>query len=200
MMSSTPTQEGNNVSQTTVDADGNVVTTTIEGRKAFVNFERSISVKPYETAKASCHLQVDLPEQIDESVDLNSYFKQAFSVAKANVFQQLGLDYEVDEVNLVVIEKLERELGAEVVEGPKPKKATARKSAPSKRGGKPSDEQIEAAWEDLQANPDGWFDNRSDKRNPKAPDFKAKNNNKNIEGGFALWLDSMPSWFDEPPI
>ena len=186
------------MSQTTVDADGNVVTTTIEGRKAFVTFERAIQPKQFETAKASAMLQVDLTEDPQQDI---AAAKEAFAKAKTTVFEQLGLSYEVDEVNLVVIEKLERELGAEVVEGPKPKKATARKAAPSRRSsGKPSDEQIEEAWQDLQANPDGWFDNRSDKRNPKAPDFKAKNNNKNIEGGFALWLDSMPSWFDEPPI
>jgi len=190
------------VSQTTVDADGGIVSVTHEDRKAFVNFERSIKVRDYETAKASCHVQVDLEPTLPEgeTLNLNAQIKEAYAVAKTNVFEQLGISYEVDEVNLVVIEKLERELGAEVVEGPKPKKATARKAAPSKRGGKPSDEQIEEAWADLENNPEGWFDNRSDKRNPKAPDFKAKNNNKNVEGGFALWLDSAPDWFDEPPI
>ncbi len=192
----------------TLDADGGLVSTTIEDRKAFVNFERSISVKPYETAKASCHVQVDLDAtavQGDEEPSLNASIKEAYAVAKTAVFEQLGLSYEVDEVSLVVVEKLERELGAEVVEGEKPRKATARKAAPSnpsrkRAGGKPTDKQIEDAWEDLSNDPDGWFDNRSDKRNPKAPDFKAKNNNKNVESGFALWLDSAPDWFDEPPL
>ena len=180
--------------------DGAVLTETIEDRKAFVNFERSIQVKPYETAKASAHVQVDLGSDGD-ALTLPAALKEAYAVAKTAVFEQLGLSYEVDEVNLVVIEKLERELGAEVVEGAKPRKATARKAAPSRKSsGKPSDEQIEEAWADLENNPDGWFDNRSDKRNPKAPDFKAKNNNKAVEGGFALWLDSAPDWFDEPPI
>ena len=44
------------------------------------------------------------------------------------------------------------------------------------------------------SNREGWFDNRVDKKNPKGPDFKSKNTNKAMGGGFALWLDSAPEW------
>ncbi|KAL2321390.1 hypothetical protein Fmac_030359 [Flemingia macrophylla] len=44
------------------------------------------------------------------------------------------------------------------------------------------------SWNDLVQNPSKWWDNRSDKRNHKAPDFKHKENGK------ALWLDNSPSW------
>jgi len=33
-----------------------------------------------------------------------------------------------------------------------------------------------------------WWDNREGKRNPKAPDFKHK------DDGRALWLNSAPDW------
>ncbi|GLU10202.1 hypothetical protein SLE2022_270220 [Rubroshorea leprosula] len=43
-------------------------------------------------------------------------------------------------------------------------------------------------WRDLVENPDKWWDNRLDKKNLKAPDFKHK------ETGEALWLNSSPAW------
>ncbi|PRQ29990.1 putative primosome PriB/single-strand DNA-binding protein [Rosa chinensis] len=44
------------------------------------------------------------------------------------------------------------------------------------------------SWKDLVENPDKWWDNRLQKRNAKAPDFKHK------ETGEALWLNSSPAW------
>ncbi|KAK9097411.1 hypothetical protein Sjap_022908 [Stephania japonica] len=46
----------------------------------------------------------------------------------------------------------------------------------------------EQSWNDLLDNPNKWWDNRSDKRNARAPDFKHK------ETGKGLWLDSSPIW------
>jgi len=47
----------------------------------------------------------------------------------------------------------------------------------------------EQKWMDFFAEPSGYWDNRFNKRNPRAPDFKAK------DGDAALWLDSR----DTPP-
>ncbi|XP_022888597.1 protein OSB2, chloroplastic-like [Olea europaea var. sylvestris] len=44
------------------------------------------------------------------------------------------------------------------------------------------------SWKSLVENPDKWWDNRSNKRNPKQPDFKHK------ETGEVLWLNSSPDW------
>ncbi|KAK7290409.1 hypothetical protein RIF29_04812 [Crotalaria pallida] len=44
------------------------------------------------------------------------------------------------------------------------------------------------SWNDLLENPDKWWDNRSNKKNVKAPDFKHK------ETGEVLWLNRSPSW------
>ncbi|VVB12333.1 unnamed protein product [Arabis nemorensis] len=46
----------------------------------------------------------------------------------------------------------------------------------------------EESWKELVQNPDKWWDNRVDKRNAKAPDFKHK------ETGEALWLNESPTW------
>lgn len=45
-----------------------------------------------------------------------------------------------------------------------------------------------STWKNLIENPDKWWDNRANKRNPKGPDFKHK------ETGEALWLSSSPAW------
>ncbi|XP_020870883.1 protein OSB4, chloroplastic isoform X2 [Arabidopsis lyrata subsp. lyrata] len=53
----------------------------------------------------------------------------------------------------------------------------------------------EESWKDLVENMNKWWDNRLDKRHPKAPDFKHK------ETGVGLWLSDSPSWVLEklPP-
>ena len=78
--------------------------------------------------------------------------------------------------------------------------ASSRVAAPA--GGDPTD-----AFLDVLMQPHEWWDNRLDKRNPKAPDFKAKNTNKNWAksgvdqngnpGPEALWLRDAPAPFEE---
>ncbi|KAK6126198.1 hypothetical protein DH2020_040079 [Rehmannia glutinosa] len=53
----------------------------------------------------------------------------------------------------------------------------------SKKVGKGED-----SWKNLVENPNKWWDNRLDKRNPRAPDFKHK------ETGEGLWLSDTPDW------
>ncbi|PON68629.1 Single-stranded DNA-binding protein [Parasponia andersonii] len=43
-------------------------------------------------------------------------------------------------------------------------------------------------WNDLLKNPNKWWDNRVDKRNERAPDFKHKETNE------VLWLSNSPTW------
>ena len=78
--------------------------------------------------------------------------------------------------------------------------ASSRVAAPA--GGDPTD-----AFLDVLMQPHEWWDNRLDKRNPKAPDFKAKNTNKNWAksgvdqngnpGPEDLWLRDAPAPFEE---
>lgn len=44
------------------------------------------------------------------------------------------------------------------------------------------------SWKDLVENSGKWWDNRSNKKNPKAPDFKHK------DLGTGLWLSDLPAW------
>ena len=64
----------------------------------------------------------------------------------------------------------------------------------------PPESPKDALWRSaLIDNPGEWWDNRTDKRNPKAPDFKAKNNGPKVDGQpAALWIDSKdkPDWVD----
>lgn len=46
----------------------------------------------------------------------------------------------------------------------------------------------EKLWQAYFAKPDEWWDNRQNKKNPRGPDFKHKNNDE------ALWIWSSPSW------
>jgi len=92
---------------------------------------------------------------------------------------------------------------------PKPV-AQTRASAKSSEGSKavPATGEGNAydAYLDVLANPDGWFDNRKDKKNPKAPDFKAKTTNpywgeadsyNGQPSPLALWLRDAPEGFME---
>ncbi|KAG2427729.1 hypothetical protein HXX76_012054 [Chlamydomonas incerta] len=51
-----------------------------------------------------------------------------------------------------------------------------------------------ANWEQLRSNPDEWYDNRTRKTNPKAPDFVRKD-----DRAVALWIDGrdVPTWVEE---
>ncbi|XP_017254727.1 protein OSB4, chloroplastic isoform X1 [Daucus carota subsp. sativus] len=56
--------------------------------------------------------------------------------------------------------------------------------APLQKGKKADDD----SWKDLLENSEKWWDNRLNKKNPKAPDFKHK------DLGTALWLSDTPAW------
>lgn len=58
-------------------------------------------------------------------------------------------------------------------------------------GAADGDPQVAALWQEFFADPSKFWDNRADKRNPRAPDFKNKDN-----GDKALWLNDKknPSW------
>ena len=87
----------------------------------------------------------------------------------------------VDEAS-VVQERLERTFGpVEIVTGdeakpynaPKPVAAPRSDAAPKNK---------RALWEELESNPERWFDNRETKKHPQGPDFKRK------QTGEGLWL------------
>lgn len=169
---------------------------TIEGPRVTVGFERSVRVREYENATASIYVQVPTAPgdfvAADGSVDKQAIIdaaKPVFFAAKSLIFEQLGLPSEVTP-ELVVQEILERALGAVEVtsrQGEAIAEATnlANASAipPANKGPAVNAPSNDAErWAELSVNPSKYFDNREDKRNPKAPDFKRKGT------GEGLWL------------
>lgn len=162
---------------------------TVSAPKVTYGFERSVQVRPYESAKASIFVQTDVTLDADGSVALGSYqeaAKRAAYEAKTAVYDSLKISYEV--IDGWVLELLDKTLGpVEVLhEGsatPKPKAFSGSKKGASWGDNPPSDK--DGLIEELIAHPERFFDNRQDKRNPKAPDYKRK------ISGDGIWTDKL---------
>jgi hypothetical protein len=155
----------------TTDEDGNISEVTLRSPKVIISYSRKLQSAPFEMMEASAIVEVDLDLEADEK-ERSAATLEAYAFAKVSVCEQLGLNYEIDAKTLIVRETLERHTGATE------KVAT---TPTGKKAGGPPDEA--ALWSEVMAQPDRWFDNRTDKRNPKAPDFKRKGT------GEGLWLD-----------
>lgn len=151
-----------------------------------VGYERSISVRPYETAKASIFVQADVVGTwsedglfVPDKGAVSEAAKAAFFEAKVAVLSQLNLKFEVTQEQ-IVLEMLDKHLGPiDIVAEPTHVTRTPPMAAPASAA-KSSKADKEA---DLLANPAKWWDNRVGKTNPKAPDFKHK------DSGEGIWLD-----------
>jgi hypothetical protein len=77
--------------------------------KGIVGFRRVIQVRPYETAEAKVDLEVQLDLGVD-GTEVIAALNDAFFQAKAVVFDQLGIDFELGE-NGVAVELLRKEFG-----------------------------------------------------------------------------------------
>ena len=172
---------------------------TVEGPKVTIAFERSVQVRDYESAKASIYLTVPtspedlIGDQAEVLTRLADKIKPTFAVAKATVFEQLGIPAQVDPTDLVVKELLERALGAVEVTPAQEQVAieAAGQSAvsanppvqTSRGGGTPAPTTKQGLWEEVANEPKKWFDNRTSKKSAAGPDFKRKYT------GETLWLD-----------
>ncbi len=163
----------------------------VESPKVTVSFERKVQVREYESATASIHVQAPTSplsgDAVEDKTMITEAVKYAFFQAKTAVFEQLGITFEVTQEN-VVLERLEKVLSVTEVTSNAPAAAPS-KSTPS-QAGKTKDKAD--AWANLAASPKTWWDNREGKRNARAPDFKPKDDNPQIEKGVGLWLDASP--------
>lgn len=180
------------------DADGNVVTVTKAPTRVFVDFTRTVNLGDYNSAKASVNFECVVPLDASDE-DLADSVRSGFLVAKTAVFEQLGLQYNLDTEFFIARENLEAAgLGAvevsQVQEQAAVQAATTR--AANTPAAKTSDKNVARAnlldaiageWD--KNGPKGWFDNRENKRSPKAPDFKARTTNRAVEANTALWID-----------
>jgi len=167
-----------------------------------VTFSRKVSVRPYETADASIAVQFQIPTSgtaDEQRTQLLGNARAAFFAAKAIVFEELGLEFSVEEGG-VIREVLAKALGrvTEVAANDSfPEFAPTLQIVPSVVASATmtaapfaADTQDKAertankrwATARILSNPEEWWDNRDNKRNPKAPDYKHK------DTGMGVWL------------
>ena len=160
--------------------------TILEPQKVTIFFGRKSPREQYGSAEASIHLQV--PTELgDDSDTLAAKIVETFAAAKLEVYKQLAIDTNVDPLTNVVIETASRVLGATPVSTPsaQPTEAFVPNTAYESMS-KPDQKAFCKA--DVAANPNDWFDNTQDKRNPKAPDYKSKRTNTRVPDGTGFWL------------
>jgi hypothetical protein len=169
-----------------------------------VSFSRKVSVRQYESAEASIFVQFDIPTDgtpDEQRTQLIANARAAFFAAKALVFEELGLEFSVSDSG-VIHEVVQKNFGrvTEVVNEPNPFPSAPQQVAitesPAPAGEVGANPPYAADTQDKQerienkkwavariaTNPDEWWDNRNSKRNPKAPDYKHKQN------GMGVWL------------
>jgi len=171
-----------------------------------VVFERTVKVRDYESAKAGVFIQFDINGGGDQLV---AAISEAFFQAKAVVFDELGIEFNVD-AGGVVRELIDAKFGkvTEVTAAP-PVLTAARPVAvaappapvaatPTVDDGQPpynpatqdkSEKAANARWAKAryQSHPDEFWDNAEAKASgrfsPKSPDFKHK------DTGIGVWAD-----------
>lgn len=168
-----------------------------------VSFSRKVQVRDYESAEASIWLSFDLtrPDGMDDdeyTSHVMSLARDAFFSAKGLVYEELGLEFSVSE-NGIIQESLKRHFG-NVTEV---KNSGPTYGGPAPAAPVPSGEEVgpvpphnaettdkaekaaNKAWALARwsTHPNEFWDNRTSKRSPKAPDLKHK------DTGLPVWLN-----------
>jgi hypothetical protein len=166
-----------------VDADGSVIQATYASPRITVSFSRKVNLGNYESAEAYVAVQSDVAIDASDEDKVNAV-KSAFLLARASAYEQLGIKFNVDDAT-VVQERLERVFGpVEVVEErPNYTEVDIPQPPTAPRSDTAAPKSKKALWEELASNPERWYDNRVNKKNPKGPDFKRK------ATGEGLWLE-----------
>lgn len=181
-----------------------------------VGFSRKIQPKQYEGAEAQVFIQVNTDLDADLA-DVTQALATAFQAAKATVFDQLGVPYEVDD-NFNIVETTAKP--EQIVEDAVVRRFPGTQKAPQAQADEPYEAAPEAApqaddgdaappydpettdrderyansrWglERFKTHPDEFWDNRGDKRSgkrgPTFPDFKHK------ATGMPVWIPKKRS-------
>lgn len=168
-----------------------------------VTFSRKVSVRQYESAEASIFVQFEIPTEgspEQQRAELLANARAAYFSAKALVFQELGLEFTVGEDGVIrevlqknfgkVTEVTPNELANVAMDSQTSSTPFAEPTATEPNAPYPTDTQdknernANKKWAvaRIASHPDEWWDNRTNKRNPKAPDYKHK------ETGMGVWL------------
>lgn len=166
--------------ETTVDGKGETVSSTWAAPRITVSFERKVNLGNYESASVFVSMQVDNPIESDE--DRIAAINNAFLLVRSSAYEQLGIQFSIDDA-MIVQEKVERVFGPVTVvdKSEHGAETTYKQSAPRSDTVAPKTKR--ALWEELESNPEKWYDNRDNKTNPKSPDFKRK------ATGEGLWIE-----------
>jgi len=160
-----------------VDPEGGIVNATYSAPRVIVSYSRKISegLPQYESAEAFCSVQADVA--LDGS-DTTEAITEAFATAKGAVLKQLNLKSELTDDG-IVNEIVTAFNGTVQSSKPAQRKAS---TPPRSTGSTGAKKTAESLWQELESDPAKWFDNRNDKRNSAAPDFKRAGT------GEGLWL------------
>lgn len=166
--------------KSTLTADGQVGEQTFETPNITLGYSKKVSDGNYGGAEASLYYQIEVPLGATEA-EKASLIEHGYTLVRNLVNKQVGAPMEQVTVARAPQTpneaRIAEDLGGEIVSINERKKTAApRKKIADKR----------VLWENLQANPGDWWDNRMDKRNPLAPDFKHK------KSGEGLWLSDKP--------
>lgn len=160
---------------TTYNEQNDPIAETISTNTITVQYGRKMGRENYGNEEAGIFCQVDVLEEDDLS-DIEQKVRSTFAFAKTLVLSELGVESSETDGGIV------RDVGGSDV---------AAKPAAKPRALPKGDDKV-AAWQDVIDNPSSWFDNRTDKKNPKGPDFKGKNNGQ--FAGVGLWLSDAPAF------
>lgn len=171
----------------TFDADGDLISTEIKPATWTISYQHKVprhgGFGAGEEFGIFAQVEVDPSDDLD---DIENKIKSYAAFVKATVFQQLGLTYASDEAT-GVITCLEVEAEKASKAAPKSQSGGGARKAAGKPAGSGGPKRDAAEmWAEYEQDPDRWWDNRVNKRNPKGPDFKHK------DTGEGLWLDSAP--------
>jgi len=181
-------------------------------RKLTMSYSRTVQVTQYEPATVSATMEADLPENctVEQAMEI---YENEMMLVKAAVLSQQNLPFELSDNERMIQEVFgatqpvsqfntapPAQLPPPTVQpqeagGFAPPPAAAAQPGAVRRTKNPGGDDL-AYWDMLVANPGAFWDNRSGKTNPQAPDFKLKvDRNATPEekkAAKALWLNACP--------
>lgn len=168
---------------TTVDNDGDVVSTSVGTNNVTVSFAKKHGRENYGNEELFTSMQLDVDTD-EPATEIEGRIKGAIAFLKTIVYEQFGVDSTVSESGVVNDVPQPEKQKAKSGGGGKP---ASTPKTPS--GDAPSKDEL---WLMLAEDQSLFYDNReskeSGKYSAKSPDFKHK------DSGAGLWLDKAPAF------
>lgn len=151
-----------------------------DGLRAIVRFSRKCKAAG-DFGMAEFSVSLPVPISLDESEDsIIQRVRQTSTIVKALVLEEMGLPYTLSQQTGMVMESTPYSALLDSTPAAAPTATVQRTSLPDTKPGHVAQD----LWDDLQANPQNWTDNRPKKQSgdykPTAADFKRKADGKSI--------------------